>query len=49
MNDFRKAITMKAFKVMDKDGSGILDISDIRGTYSAKKHPEVIAGKKTED
>lgn len=49
MNDFRRAIAMKAFKVMDKDGSGVLDISDIRGTYNAKKHPEVIQGKKTED
>ena len=49
MNDFRKALAIKAFKVIDKDGSGILDISDIRGTYSAKKHPDVIAGKKTED
>jgi hypothetical protein len=42
MNDFRRAIAIKAFKVMDKDGSGVLDISDIRGTYNAKKHPEVI-------
>ena len=42
MNDFRTAIALKAFKVMDKDGSGVLDISDIRGTYNAKKHPDVI-------
>jgi len=34
---------------MDKDGSGQLDINDIRGTYNAKKHPDVMAGKKTED
>lgn len=40
---------MKAFKIMDKDGSGNLDINDIRGTYNAKKHPDVIQGKKTED
>lgn len=49
MNKFRKSIAMKAFKIMDKDGSGKLDINDIRGTYNAKKHPDVIAGKKTED
>jgi hypothetical protein len=34
---------------MDKDNSGVLDISDIKGVYNAKKHPDVIAGKKTED
>ena len=34
---------------MDKDGSGELDINDIRGTYNAKEHPDVQAGKKTED
>lgn len=49
MNQFRKDLTIRAFKIMDKDNSGILDISDIRGTYNAKKHPDVIAGKRTED
>jgi hypothetical protein len=33
---------------LDKDGNGYVDINDIRGTYSAAKHPEVINGKKTE-
>ena len=49
MNDKRKAIAKKAFTIMDKDGSGILDINDIRQTYNAKNHPDVKAGKKTED
>jgi Ca2+-binding EF-hand superfamily protein len=49
MNDFRKALAMKAFKIMDKDNSGVLGISDIKGVYNAKKHPDVIAGKRTED
>lgn len=49
MNQFRQGIAMKAFKIMDKDGSGQLDINDIRGTYNAKQHPDVKAGKKTED
>lgn len=34
---------------MDKDGNGILDINDIKGVYNAKMHPDVKAGKKTED
>lgn len=36
MNPTRKKIAMKAFQIMDKDGSGTLDINDIRGTYNAK-------------
>ena len=40
---------MRAFKLMDKDGSGQLDINDIRQSYNAKHHPDVKAGRKTED
>jgi Ca2+-binding EF-hand superfamily protein len=49
MNEFRKGFCMKAFASMDTDKSGVLDIDDIRQRYNAKKHPDVIAGKKTED
>jgi len=49
MNDFRKALAGKAFKIMDKDGSGVIEIDDIRQRYNAKMHPDVKAGKKTED
>jgi hypothetical protein len=49
MNDFRKKIAMAAFKKIDRDGSGILDINDIKGVYNARSHPEVKSGKKTED
>lgn len=49
MNSFRKGIAMKAYKIMDSDGSGQLDINDIRQTYNAKHHPDVKAGKRTED
>ena len=48
MNANRKAIVMRAFNKMDADGSGMIDINDIRGVYTADKHPDVIAGKKTE-
>jgi Ca2+-binding EF-hand superfamily protein len=49
MNNFRKGLCLQAFKIMDKNGSGEITIDDIRGTYNAKFHPEVKAGKKTED
>jgi calcyphosin len=40
---------VQAFNVIDKDGSGVLDLSDIMAAYDASKHPEVIAGKKTKN
>ena len=49
MNARRVALVKKAFKVIDQDGSGILDINDIRGRYNAKKHPDVMSGKQTEE
>jgi len=49
MNDRRKALVKKAFNVIDKDKSGVLDTTDIRSCYNAKKHPDVLAGKRTED
>lgn len=49
MNSFRKGLVHLAFKKLDKDQSGVLDIHDIKGVYNAKHHPDVKAGKKTED
>jgi len=49
MNDFRKNLVKKAFKKLDKNNSGSVDIEDIRGVYNARNHPDVRAGKKTED
>lgn len=49
MNSGRVAICKKAYAIMDKDKSGQVDINDIRQTYNAKQHPDVKAGKKTED
>lgn len=49
MNDFRKAICMKAFAILDIDHSNIITLDDIKHVYNAKQHPDVIQGKKTED
>ena len=49
MNATREAVARKAFTIMDKDNSGILDLNDIRQNYNAKQHPDVKAGKKTEE
>lgn len=49
MNQFRVNLCKRAFTIMDKDRSGVLNLDDIRQTYNAKQHPDVKAGKKTED
>ena len=49
MNPFRKQLVRKAFDKLDKNGNGIIEIDDIKGVYNAKFHPEVKAGKKTEE
>jgi len=38
----------KAFKKLDRDGSGEIDIRDLEGVYNAKNHPDVKSGQKTE-
>ena len=48
LNDFRKALVEKAFRKIDIDSSGFLDIDDIKDVYNASKHPDVIQGRKTE-
>ena len=49
MNAARKKVVAMCYKKLDKDNNGWVDINDLRGVYNGKKHPDVIAGKKTED
>jgi Ca2+-binding EF-hand superfamily protein len=46
MNNARKKFVGQAFNKLDKDGNGWIDLNDIRGVYNAKKHPDVLSGKK---
>jgi len=45
MNRRREGLVAKAFKIIDLDKSGVLDLKDIRTRYNAKKHPDVMSGK----
>lgn len=49
LNDFRRALVEKAFRKLDKDSNGFIELEDIKGIYNASKHPDVIQGRKTED
>lgn len=42
-------MVQRAFNIIDKDRSGVLDVTDIKQSYNAKKHPDVLGGKRTEE
>jgi Ca2+-binding EF-hand superfamily protein len=48
LNDYRRGLVERAFKKLDRDGSGVIEIQDLEGIYNGKKHPAVIEGRKTE-
>ena len=48
MNPRRKGLVGIAFSRFDKNGDGKVGIDDLMGVYNGKKHPDVIAGRKTE-
>eukprot|EP01065_Artemidia_motanka_P048392 TRINITY_DN777_c0_g1_i1.p1 TRINITY_DN777_c0_g1~~TRINITY_DN777_c0_g1_i1.p1 ORF type:complete len:411 (+),score=115.29 TRINITY_DN777_c0_g1_i1:63-1295(+) len=43
----RLAVVQRAWRKFDVDGSGIIDLDDIRANYDAENNPLVKAGKKT--
>lgn len=49
MSPLRRNICIQAFKKLDIDCSGSVDLLEIKMKYNAKKHPDVMLGKKTED
>lgn len=49
LSQSRKNLIMQAFKILDKDNSGVIDINDIKGVYNGKMHPKVISGEISEE
>ncbi|GMH63593.1 hypothetical protein TrST_g272 [Triparma strigata] len=49
MNPRRLAFVSQAFDIIDADGNGFVEPSDIVEAYKAKEHPDVQSGKKTEE
>jgi Ca2+-binding EF-hand superfamily protein len=45
----RRELVVKAFRKLDRDQSGALEVNDITGVYNASKHPAVLEGRKTEE
>ncbi|TMW57501.1 hypothetical protein Poli38472_003426 [Pythium oligandrum] len=48
MNERRMLFVRMAFDILDKDRNGVLEVSDIVDVYDARKHPDVLSGRKTE-
>ena len=48
-NDRRQAIIDKAFLKFDKEGTGIIDVTEIRQVYNCSKHPKVVSAEMSEE
>lgn len=48
LNDRRRQLVHMAFRSLDRDGSGAVELSDLKGVYNASSHPDVIMNKRTE-
>ena len=49
LNPSRMALVRVAFKRLDKDGNGYIDMNDIKLLYNARGHPDVIQKVRTEE
>ncbi|CAM9273897.1 unnamed protein product [Pylaiella littoralis] len=49
VNERRAQVILEAFEVTDKDKSGVVDASDMKGAYDASQHPGVIGRRRTEE
>jgi Ca2+-binding EF-hand superfamily protein len=47
MNDFRVDWVKQAFRILDKDGSGVIDMNEIASVYDVSHNPAVQSGKTT--
>jgi Ca2+-binding EF-hand superfamily protein len=48
-NDRRQAIIDKAFLKFDKEGNGVIDVTEIRQVYNCSKHPKVVSAEMSEE
>merc|ERR1719456_1782557 len=44
LNERRFDMVVKAFNILDANGNGIIEVSDMMQTYDASMHPDVVNG-----
>ena len=49
MSKRRKEVIAQAFRKLDKNGNGTIEIDDLKGVYNCKHHPKFLNGEMTED
>lgn len=49
MNDYRRDLVERVFIILDNNNSGTVKISDFKRVYNAKRHPDVMQGKRSEE
>lgn len=49
LNERCQAIVDKAFRILDRDGSGVVNINDIKNIYDVSSHPDFLEGRLTKD
>jgi len=45
----RTAMVNKAFNMLDRDGSGVIQLKEIAGIYDVSMNPDFLEGRKTRD
>lgn len=48
LNERRKNMVLRCFQQIDVDGSGVVELNDLKDIYNASQHPDVKKGKKSE-
>jgi len=47
LNSFRQRLIDLAFKTLDRNGNGFLEIVELESSFNGRRHPECISGEKT--
>lgn len=49
MNQNRQRLVNEAFDKLDANGNGVLELDEVKNSFDPKRHPDVIAGLKSEE
>lgn len=47
MNEERRELVERVFIILDRNNTGIVDFQEMKRAYNAKRHPDVMQGKKS--